>query len=346
MRIDIWVESAGLGHVTRQINLMEHVRDRADMSKVRARFIVDEKAPTQEALRRVGHEFVQRDPDIEVAMRTLADEWMKDPPALFIMDSVNQDQRGNAHLLLTDDQVPSMVVIDDPADRDVECDLLVNALPALNATAPKALAGQSLRGVDYLILPKEYSELRATKARRDLAECANGFAFFGGADLENFTSVFLDAVSFQTPVKQWTLLVGPAYGDAEEVGKRIENENLPITMLRHVESMASALQDAQVAVLAAGNTLSEAAAIGTPAIVFSQNSVQAENAKYFARECGVVDLGTLATNSDERLADAINDLAYGPAERRAMSEAMMLTVDALGGRRIAEVLSTKLRAVR
>lgn len=346
MRIDIWVQSAGLGHVTRQINLMGHLHERQDLLGVKPRFIVDANPATREAVARAGFDFVERDADDAAAFRALATEWGTSKPAAFILDSVDQDLNQNAHLVLADAGVFSVVIIDDPEDRDVECDLLINALPTSRPAAKKTKAKRAVRGVEYLILPAEYAAAREKNARRDLAECVSGFAFFGGADLEDFTSVFLHAIEKESPVKQWTLLAGPSYRNADKAAQRITERGLPVTMVRHVDSMRSALASAHVAVLAAGNTLSEAAAVGTPAIALSQNPVQADNAAFFAREAGVLDLGRLADDSGAKLASALKQLAGSAERRRTMSEKMMAVVDGLGGRRIAELLAGEIKVQR
>ncbi|MBA3657904.1 MAG: hypothetical protein H0W69_11195 [Gemmatimonadaceae bacterium] len=338
-RVDIWVESAGLGHVTRQVNLMAHLCER-DVMAMDVRFLIDDNPATRAVVEGAGHAHAIRDADDATAFQALFNEWKHSPPALFILDSVAMDKNPNASLALTHPAVTSVVFIDDPGDRDVECGLLVNALPSLDAPVQKLKARRALRGVEYLVLAREYS--KGMTATRTFASCASGFAFFGGADLEDFTSVFLDALAAGAHVERWSLLLGPSYKHVDSVSERIDRDDLPVTVIRHVESMAEALRNADIAVLGSGNTLSEAAAVGTPAIVLSQNFVQAENAKFFATRSGIIDLGMLAPDSAPRLADAIASLSKDTRRREGMSEQMMKTVDGKGGKRIARLLAETL----
>lgn len=333
-RIDIWVESAGLGHVTRQINLFEHLR--ACGADLRARFIIDERPATAEALRRAGHDFVTRDANLELALEKLRDEWVQEPPGVFVMDSVDHDLSPKAKQLLTSENVTTVVFMDDPGDRDVECDIQVNALPARSEASQKTGSSRSLRGVEYLILPPEYAHARKARESRPVGKCERGFVFFGGADLENFTTVFLDAVARTPRSVEWTLLMGPAFEHSAMAERRARD--LSVSVSRHVDSMAEALLRSDIAVLAAGNTLSEAAATGTPAIALSQNPVQRENALFFTETCGVLDLGGPAADLASRLAVAIEQLAGDVKTRSEMSGRMLRTVDGLGGRRVADVI--------
>lgn len=326
-----------MGHVTRQVNLMAHLCERDEMPAMDVRFLIDDNPATRAVVEGAGHAQAIRDADDATAFQALVSDWKHSPPALFILDSVAVDKNPNANLALTHPAVPSVVFIDDPGDRDVECGLLVNALPSLDAPAKKVKARRSLRGVEYLVLAREYSKGMTTP--RTLTSVASGFAFFGGADLEDFTALFLDALAAGSHVEHWSLLLGPSYKHVDSVSERIARDDLPVSVIRHVESMAGALRSADIAVLAAGNTLSEAAAVGTPAIVLSQNSVQAENAKFFSVRSGVIDLGMLAPDSAPRLEDAIVSLSKDTRGRERMSEQMMKTVDGEGGKRIAGILA-------
>ncbi|MBA3656725.1 MAG: glycosyltransferase [Gemmatimonadaceae bacterium] len=345
-RIDIWVESAGLGHVTRQINLCAHLAMRPGMQNLTPRFLVDDNPATQLVLARSGQEFSVRDPDVSKAFRALHADWSDTAPALFILDSVSHDLEGASGLALRHASVPSVVFIDDPSDRDVSCDLLVNALPTLGNPAEKRRARRAVRGVEYLVLPPEFSAARSASSSKDFSECSTGFAFFGGADLENFSAVFVDAITQRQSGIQWRLLLGPSYAHSDNLAERIAAVGRHVEVVRYVPSMAAQLAGADIVVLAAGNTLSEAAAVGAPAIVLSQNSVQAENAHFFAVRTGVVDCGSLVPDSAERLAQAIGSIAGDAQQRRAMSGDMMKTVDGEGGRRIAGLVDSLVHSER
>lgn len=342
VRWDIWVESWGLGHVTRQINLIDYWRA-ARGGDGEFRFFVDDNAGTQAALKRAGHDFVVRSASLDDAFASLAGEWSADRPDLFILDTVAQDQIPAARKVLDNRDVFSLVFIDDPKDRDVECDLLVNALPPLTQWAQPKLAREKVRGIEYLILPTEFEDVRRSQPARNFESCDRGVAFFGGSDPQNFSDVFLSAIALENSVKHWTLLVGPSHPDADGIAKRIEKLELPVSLVRYVKSMAAAFADADIAALAAGNTLWEAAAIGVPTIAVSHNPIQAQNATYFATHAGIADAGQLKADSAQMLSQAIRDVAASPEKRRRMSESLRLLVDARGGKRMVEMIGAALR---
>jgi spore coat polysaccharide biosynthesis predicted glycosyltransferase SpsG len=342
--VDIWVESAGLGHVTRQLNLWRAL-ERNCGSGLSPRFLIDDHPATAEAVSREGLSFDVRSTDLSAAFAALANEWRESPPAAFVLDSVNHDQVPESALVLNDPRVYSVVVIDDPNDRSVDCDLLINALPSIPASSTRNSAGtRKLSGTEYLILASDFAEVRSRSEARTFQECNRGFAFFGGADLEDFGSLFLDAISTPFPVKEWTLLLGPAYSNADRVSERVARDYPHVNVVRQVKNMAQSLLQADLAVLAAGNTLAEAAAVGTPSIVFSQNNVQEENAAFFSRTCGVVNIGRRGHATPEMLGSAVSDLASDSDRRRIISKALMQTVDSRGAARVAEIIAAGLNS--
>lgn len=292
-------------------------------------------------LERAGHEFVVRSGDVTQAFENLLGAWSKSKPRMFILDSVDQDKNPSAAAVLTDPDVFSFVVIDDPVDRDVECDLLMNALPG-KLPERKRQAGRYLRDTEFLILPVEYERLRERSSRREIGECRRGFAFFGGSDPENLTGVFLDSVAKGGAVQEWLLLLGPANPFAAAAMQRVRREQLPVKIERYVPSMGETLLSADVAVLAAGNTVSEAAAVGTPVIALSHHEIQKHNAVFFEEAGGVVDMGLRAPHLSDRLAAAVSELASDVARRAKMSRSMLAVVDGLGGRRVAEIVAANL----
>lgn len=292
-------------------------------------------------LKRAGHEFVVRNADLSHAFAELRESWSESKPAMFILDSVDQDKNAGAAAVLNYPGVYSFVIVDDPEDRDVRCDLLMNALPGNSARA-KTLARQFIRGTEFLILPLEYEQVRERAARRKIGECRHGFAFFGGSDPENLTGVFLDMVAKGSTVREWLLLLGPANPFADEALNRVKSESLPLRCERYVPSMAETLLDADLAILAAGNTVSEAAAVGTPVIALSHHGIQKENAEFYAASGGVVDLGLRSPELAEQLASRVTEIASSQQRRTEMSKALLAVVDGQGGRRVAGILSKAL----
>jgi UDP-2,4-diacetamido-2,4,6-trideoxy-beta-L-altropyranose hydrolase len=339
--VDVWVQSAGLGHVTRQIALAGELRRRLNLSPRSVRFLVDDNAAIQERVRQAGYPAALRPVGPEAASEFLRDLWHDCPPRLFILDTVDHYRHPAMKRVLAVPGTTSVVVIDDPVNRAVCADLVVNGMPMLHgAAAPVGESTRYLLGVDYFVVSPEFVEHRR-RGERIAADCTRGFAFFGGADLEDFTGVFLDAIDGLGGI-EWTLLIGPLYAHAEQVRAGHKARNLRVTVADQVPSMARTMAAADLTVIGAGNSLIEAAAVGTPAIVCCQNPVQLANASFFASTCGVANLGLRSDLSPARLRDAILELAASPDVRRAMSARLVATVDGRGANRVAEAICQRI----
>jgi spore coat polysaccharide biosynthesis predicted glycosyltransferase SpsG len=289
---------------------------------------------------RAGFRYDVRDREPAAAMRKLAKEWQASAPDVFVLDSVDQDKIPESAALLGNEKVYSVVVIDDPADRDVACDLLINALPSIPSRCGKSdgLSAFRISGTEHLILPDDFAAERARAQRSVNRDCARGFAFFGGADLEDFTRDFIDAAANSRSSIEWTLLLGPSYVHADEVLQKVSGNRL-IRVQRHLPSMARVFSDSDIAVIAAGNTLAECAAAGTPLIALSQNEVQLANANFFEEACAVINLGRKRAGLADELRQSVEALAADPDRRAKMSKCLSARVDGLGAERIAKIIA-------
>lgn len=352
VRIDIWVESSGLGHVTRQRYLASALREVVSDRRLDVSFLVDSNPAASAFVREGGFSPVVRPNDVLNGARWIDRRWAGSKPDLFILDSVSDDLAPEMRSLLSRSDVRSFVVMDDIEDRDVPADLVLNALPGGLRRAD--YSGRRLRGIEYLIQDPVFRSYQ-TRPRTISPRAKRGFAFFGGADGNDFTSVFLDVIERESFGLSWTLLLGAMHPRATEILERIRGVSPQLTVHRAVASIAESLWDADVAILNSGNTLADAAALGTPAIVFSQLDIQAANAEYFQKRTGIVWLGGAGrefphplpegfrrlenrATASAALTAGIQGLIGDVGSREAMSKRMRELVDGAGAFRVASEL--------
>ena len=123
-----------------------------------------------------------------------------------------------------------------------------------------------------------------------------------------------------------------AVGDGEGITAGVA-QTLPGTAVEHVqdaESLLAHLTAADLAVCGGGQTMLEAAVLGTPTIAI----VLAENQRPQAELLSAASLVRLAEESN--VAEAAAELAASAEERRRMSEAAQAAIDGRGALRIAE----------
>jgi spore coat polysaccharide biosynthesis predicted glycosyltransferase SpsG len=338
MKIDIWVQSAGIGHVTRQVNFVQQLLANELTSQAEILFYTDDTPGIQGILDENGLAYEVRPADMRAAADFVLNHWSANPPDIFVLDTVDHDRNPPIAALLQSTALVSVAVIDDPFNRAVKADLVVNPLPTLtNAPPPVSDNTRYLLGKDYFIQAPEFAAGHSV-SRDFSAPARNGFAFFGGQDGWNLSGMFLKSVPMIVGVN-WVLQLGPLYPYASYLQEEIIAKQLPVEITRRSASFAQTLSQADVVVAAGGNTLIDAATVGTPTVVICQNAIQRVNASYFVEQCGLPCLGELGDFTAQQLADAINHLVASRPLRQQLSDRFKATVDGQGAQRVAQELA-------
>lgn len=218
-------------------------------------------------------------------------------------------------------------------------DVLVNqnygAGPGLYPTLPAGTA--TLFGPSFALVRNEFARWRDRRPRP--GRRARRLAFsFGGADPKDVATTALAAVDrLNIDDLRVILATGPANPRAGALaGLR---RRASVTVLRQPRSMARLLAWADVAVVAGGSTVWEAACLGVPmlGIVVAEN--QRPGAEALARDGLWRYLGAAEDISPAILARALEGMIADPAELRRLSEAGRSLVDGRGPERIAAAVA-------
>lgn len=231
-----------------------------------------------------------------------------------------------------------LVVIDDHGWRPrYPCALILNQ----NAYASPALyegktSADLCLGPRWCLLRPEFADpaprVTATRIARILI-------LMGGADPTGRSATVLESAA--RAVRQLggdieiVLVVGSANPAVQDLVDLAAGLPVPATVLHDVRNMAPVLSSADLAISAAGSTIWELAALGTPMILGSQNRGERGTASALAVEGAAVDLGPLDGLDPDRLTRRIVELAADAETRRRMSEAGQRLVDGAGAGRMA-----------
>ena len=230
---------------------------------------------------------------------------------------------------LADFPSPAHVVINGAIDAD--------SLPYDTATGDTTF----LLGPDYAVLREEFWRLEARAVRSEVREV---LVTMGGADGRNLTPLVLDTLDSITQPFNVTLVVGPLFGPTEEIFSAAERSSHTVTVVRNPDSLLPLMLRADLAVSAAGQTVYELAATGTPAVSIQVADNQRHNLRSFASR-GVVR-PIIYTGGPELKADLLKETGAILADRevrRRMSEAGQGTVDGRGAERVGRWLAAFLR---
>lgn len=237
-------------------------------------------------------------------------------------------------------QAKHILVIDDLADREHDCDTLLdqNLYSNMESRYVGRVSGQvkSLLGPKYALLRNEFRLNRSGASVRDGA-IQRILVFLGGVDKENYTSCVLDALlELDVP---YALHVDVVIGSQHPCKNEIELRCKEHGFFCHVQTnkMAELIIAADIGVGAGGSASWERCCLGLPSLVVSLADNQIDIAENLDRIGACIYLGYFP--SKDILLNKILDLMSTPAELKKISKTAFDLVDGRGVDRVYEALS-------
>jgi UDP-2,4-diacetamido-2,4,6-trideoxy-beta-L-altropyranose hydrolase len=247
------------------------------------------------------------------------------------------------------DSVGSIMVIDDLADRNHSCDLLLdhNYVDDFSARYDKLVPDSCERrlGPGYALLRPEFLRTRMSVHPRNGA-LSRILVFVGGVDNANKTSVALRGIE---SLDSRTLTVDVVVGSANPHRHEIEMLSRRVRGCRlfgRVESLAPLMGVADLAIGAAGTTTWERCCLGLPSLTMSIADNQIPIAEGSQLGGFAVNLGKGESVTAEVIARGIEHLLNNPTIVQQMSLAGMRLVDGRGADRVAQSLVSVERGVK
>ena len=260
--------SIGVGHVMRSLSLGEALIDEG----FGVELVSYELAPSLQSL--------ATSCGIEVVELTCAPRSSEDAQfvltrnaAIVVVDGYEFSREFFASLELSD---TFFAVIDDNAETNaLSPNAVINQNPHAAASMYAHMKGNPklLLGLQYAMVRKEVREVAALHLPTREGEV---FVAMGGADFLGLTAPIVEAIT-ETGL-QIRVAVGHA-NTQREVVQKLADQHGHVTLIEQ-QDYVSSLASAHVAVLAAGSSLWEACAVGTPSIglVVADNQVASANA--------------------------------------------------------------------
>jgi UDP-2,4-diacetamido-2,4,6-trideoxy-beta-L-altropyranose hydrolase len=182
--------------------------------------------------------------------------------------------------------VARIMVIDDLADRNHECALLLNQNLGRNASDYDTLVPQDcqrLIGPEYALLRPEFAGLREPSLkRRAQPELKRILIFLGGVDRTNVTGQVLDALAVTAlPIDtQLDIIMGSGAPYLNEVKQQAVRLPFKATVSVNVSDMAERMCLADLSIGAAGSTSWERCCLGLPTVlvILAENQVSGTRA--------------------------------------------------------------------
>lgn len=255
-----------------------------------------------------------------------------------IVDHYALDARWESALRRT---VKQIMVIDDIADRQHDCDVLLdqNLYTGMGGRYKGLIKADctQLLGPGYALLRREFVDVRESLRLRD-GSIKRVLIFFGGSDATNETGKALDAIAMLNLTNlEFDVVIGATNPLREALTAKCAK--LPSVRLHcQVSHMGALMASADLALGAGGTATWERCAMGLPALVVSVADNQVGIAKGVEQANGHRYLGMCSKVSATMLTAAIIAARGDPAMLEEMSKAALTLVDTHGTARVVAAL--------
>ena len=269
--------------------------------------------------------------------RATGDALADQPWDWVVADHYALDQRWEAVIRASG---PQLMVIDDLADRQHDCDVLLDAnfYSDMATRYPGKVPAhcQLLLGPDYALLRPEFKSLRGQIAQRS-GEVTKILVFFGGVDADNYTGLAIEALASLRLTAQVDVVIGAQHPYRETLQQACHEHGF----VCHVQTprIAALMASADLAIGAGGTAVWERCVLGLPTISFCLAANQrrqitdaAEAGLLYAPEDGQSIAHTIAQHT--RL------LMENPALLKLISKTAMQAVDGMGTTRVIAAMAT------
>ena len=226
--------------------------------------------------------------------------------------------------------VKHILVIDDLADRQHHCDLLLDQTFGRKAGDYSLLLPASCEiicGSQYALLRPEFAALRSDSLeRRTKPKLNNLLISMGGVDKDNVTGQILDALKNCELTNDCKIVVilGSTAPWLNFVKEQVKTLPWLVEVKSGVNNVAELMADSDLAIGAAGSTSWERCCLGIPTAML----VLAENQKFAAKlleKAGAVKLMSLEGILQGELSNLINDIQTPSVYNQLSASAAALT---------------------
>ncbi len=232
----------------------------------------------------------------------------------------------------------------DDASTQGPCQAILNGnLFAEGLSYDPAQCGEALLGPRYAVVADAFREARQHRLKKPVADPVKRvLVTMGGADPTDETSKVLTALSLprdpRLPRLSVRVVAGAAKSAAAYASRNTASGPHVIEIVGPLPTLATEMQEADVAITAGGTTCLELLCAGVPALVWAVAENQAPVARELSRRGLMENLGWRSDVTAARIATALTQLCLDVEKRRDVARRQREAVDGRGKDRAMERL--------
>lgn len=231
-----------------------------------------------------------------------------------------------------------LICIDEFGHRNLAADVIINPMIEPCYWDYGDSRARLYCGAKYLILSQELAKLHL-KNKGINNDIKNVLITMGGVDPKNYTSDLIEIIPHAFGDSNVNIVIGGGNQNQEEIREKSAIYK-NIKLYENITNLLQMMFEADLLLCAGGNTLHEAACVGTPAMIIPSMPHENMTARYFEKKgFGYVidiekDFCNEVLNKCLRLKNIRN--------RKRMSEKGKLFSDGLGWKRVIEIIENEI----
>jgi len=240
------------------------------------------------------------------------------------------------------DHVKKVMVIDDLANREHDCDLLLDQnYSKIDNRYNGLVPGNCIQllGSEYAMLRSQFQKARASLRKRN-GGVNRILVFMGGADSKNITSKALRAIHM---LDRSDIAIDVVVGDLNQYHDEIKilTSKMPNIICHHnVEDMANLMSTADLCIGAGGTTTWERCCVGLPTITIILAGNQKNISENLDKEGVLINLGWYHNVTKNNIKEVVEGLIDNPQKMVSMSDKSRRLVDGEGVGRVIDTISS------
>lgn len=319
----------GLGHLMRCIAIAEAFKDQ----DVASCFVCKNFPAGIQLIEKYGYEVRPIPADSSAEEDLKKSEELLNDVDIIIADS---HKFSSAYLIGLIQQKKIVAFLDDMMNQELPINVVIGNAYATRQAYGNLLSSNTtlLAGSEYLPLRKEFQRL----SRRILTNSVNRILVtLGGEDAENITQLVVVALSGLDWNVTVDILLGVAYKHEEQLMKALSSYPHKYQIHKNITDVVELFFQTDIAITAAGSTVWELAACGTPMVVIQTAQNQDKLVGYLHKNKLGLVLGWYNSLSSSDIVRGLQSIE-NPQFRNMQSRKGQDLIDGFGAERISDAL--------
>jgi spore coat polysaccharide biosynthesis predicted glycosyltransferase SpsG len=227
------------------------------------------------------------------------------------------------------------IVIDELGNKPIIADVLINgaAVEDWHKYFYLEKKQKTYFGARYMILGESFLKYR----NKEKGITGTVLVSMGGVDRSGTTLKLIKVLKSFNGVKK-KIVIGPGFYREDELNIIKIKLDESFELLYDIKDLSNLIYESDIIFSAGGNTLHEAACVGTPAVVLWEDQHEKEQAEWFAKKGAAINLGSGIIAKEEGVIGATDKLLKDHIRWKKMSDKGKELIDGRGLERIVNII--------